>query len=121
MLAENAGFAVIARFYTMHSTIQRSELCSTLEVTPATIRRDPAALEDEGCARPLHGGAGVLECRAQVSASYETLARSNSDEKDAIAREAEKLILDGDTVFLEGSTTVLELAARLHNRNRLTW
>jgi len=52
--------------------------------------------------------------------SYETLARSNSDEKDAIAREAEKLILDGDTVFLEGSTTVLELAARLHNRNRLT-
>jgi DeoR/GlpR family transcriptional regulator of sugar metabolism len=52
--------------------------------------------------------------------AYETLLRSHSEEKEAIARQAERLILDGDTVFLEGSTTVFELARQLTQRNRLT-
>jgi DeoR family fructose operon transcriptional repressor len=33
---------------------------------------------------------------------------------------AEQFVLDGDTIFLESSTTVFELARRLSNRNRLT-
>jgi DeoR family fructose operon transcriptional repressor len=119
MLAEERRFR-IREILTMQRTISASELCSTLEVTPATIRRDLAALEDEGVLVRSHGGAVSRMSSTKFQPSYETLARSNSDEKDAIAREAEKLILDGDTVFLEGSTTVLELAARLHNRNRLT-
>ncbi len=45
--------------------------------------------------------------------SYETLSHSHSTEKRAIARAAEDLVLDGETVFLEGSTTVYELAPRL--------
>ena len=119
MLAEERRFR-IREILTMQRTISASELCSTLEVTPATIRRDLAALEGEGVLVRSHGGAVSRMSSTKFQPSYETLARSNSDEKDAIAREAEKLILDGDTVFLEGSTTVLELAARLHNRNRLT-
>jgi DeoR/GlpR family transcriptional regulator of sugar metabolism len=48
------------------------------------------------------------------------LSHSHSSEKQAIAREAERLVLDGETVFLEGSTTVYELARGLNHRNRLT-
>jgi len=48
--------------------------------------------------------------------SYETLSHSHSNEKHAIARAAEHLVLDGETVFLEGSTTVFELARGLHQR-----
>jgi DeoR family fructose operon transcriptional repressor len=48
------------------------------------------------------------------------LLQSRSEEKKAIAGLAEHLILDGDTVFLEGSTTVFELARQLTHRNRLT-
>jgi DeoR family fructose operon transcriptional repressor len=119
MLAEERRFR-IREMLTTQRTISASELCSTLEVTPATIRRDLAALEDEGVLVRSHGGAVSRMSSTKFQPSYATLARSNSEEKRAIAREAEKLILDVDTVFLEGSTTVLELAGRLHNRNRLT-
>ena len=119
MLAEERRFR-IREILATQRTISASELCSTLEVTPATIRRDLAALEDDGVLVRSHGGAVSRMSSTKFQPSYETLARSNSEEKVAIAREAEKLILDGDTVFLEGSTTVLELAGRLHNRNRLT-
>jgi DeoR/GlpR family transcriptional regulator of sugar metabolism len=119
MLAEERRFR-IREILTTQRTINASDLCSTLEVTPATIRRDLAALEDEGVLVRSHGGAVSRMSSTKFQPSYDTLARSNSEEKRAIAREAEKLILDGDTVFLEGSTTVLELATRLHNRNRLT-
>ncbi len=119
MLAEERRFR-IREILATQRTISASELCSALAVTPATIRRDLAALEDEGVLVRSHGGAVSRMSSTKFQPSYETLARSNSEEKHAIAREAEKLILDGDTVFLEGSTTVLELAGRLHNRNRLT-
>ncbi len=52
--------------------------------------------------------------------SYETLSHSHSSEKQAIAREAERFVLAGETVFLEGSTTVHELARGLSPRHRLT-
>jgi DeoR family fructose operon transcriptional repressor len=119
MLAEERRFR-IREILATQRTISASDLCNTLEVTPATIRRDLAALEDEGVLVRSHGGAVSRMSSTKFQPSYDTLARSNSEEKRAIAREAEKLILDGDTVFLEGSTTVLELAGRLHNRNRLT-
>ncbi len=45
---------------------------------------------------------------------------ANNEEKRQIARAAEKLVLDGETIFLEGSTTVFELARQLVHRRRLT-
>jgi DeoR/GlpR family transcriptional regulator of sugar metabolism len=119
MLAEERRFR-IREILSTQRTISASELCTLLDVTPATIRRDLAALEDEGVLVRSHGGAVSRMSSTKFQPSYETLARSHSEEKDAITREAEKLILDGDTVFLEGSTTVLGLAGRLHNRHRLT-
>jgi len=97
-----------------------SELIRTLGVTAATIRRDLAVLEKEGVLVRSHGGAVSRTSSTNFQPSYETLGRSNRAEKQAIAREAELLILDGETVFLEGSTTVYELARRLLHRNRLT-
>lgn len=67
-----------------------------------------------------HGGAVSRASSTNFQPSYEALGRSHRAEKQAIAREAERLILDGETVFLEGSTTVYELARRLLHRNRLT-
>src|SRR5260370_2800498 len=118
MLAEERRFR-IREILTTQRTISAADLCSTLEVTPATIRRDLAVLEDEGVLVRSHGGAVSRMSSTKFQPSYDTLARSNSEEKRAIAREAEKLILDGDTVFLEGSTTGLELAGPSRNRHRL--
>jgi DeoR/GlpR family transcriptional regulator of sugar metabolism len=100
--------------------VSARELARILGVTGATIRRDLAALEQEGLVVRSHGGAVSRASSTAYQGSYDYLLHTNTAEKQAIAREAAKLILDGDTVFLEGSTAVLELAHCLPRRSRLT-
>lgn len=119
LLAEERRFR-IREVLSRERTVSASDLIRTLGVTAATVRRDLAALEKEGVLVRSHGGAVSRTSSTNFQPSYEALGRSNRAEKQAIAREAERLILDGETVFLEGSTTVYELARRLLHRNRLT-
>jgi len=79
-----------------------------------------AVLEQEGVLVRSHGGAVSRMSSTNFQPSYGALLRSRSEEKRQIARAAESLVLDGDTVFLEGSTTVFELARHLTHRHRLT-
>src|ERR1700722_6443460 len=119
LLAEERRFR-IREILSRERSVTASELIRTLGVTAATIRRDLAVLEQEGVLERSHGGAVSRTSSTNFQPPYETLGRSNQLEKQAIAREADRLILDGETVFLEGSTTVYELARRLVHRNRLT-
>jgi DeoR family fructose operon transcriptional repressor len=100
--------------------IKASELAEVLGVVPTTVRRDLAALEQEGFLVRSHGGAISRSSSTSFQPCYEALLRTNHKEKVAIAQEAAKLILDGDTIFLESSTTVFELARLLQRRSRLT-
>jgi len=119
MLAEERRFQ-IREMLSSRRTVDASELKDLLGVTAATIRRDLATLEQEGVLIRSHGGAVSRTSSTNFQPSYEALGRSNREEKQAIAREASRLVLDGDTVFLEGSTTVFELARCLQQHNRLT-
>jgi DeoR family transcriptional regulator, fructose operon transcriptional repressor len=119
LLAEERRFR-IREILSRERTVSASDLIRDLGVTAATVRRDLAVLEKEGVLVRSHGGAVSRTSSTNFQPSYEALGRSNRAEKQAIAREAERLILDGETVFLEGSTTVYELARRLLHRNRLT-
>lgn len=119
MLAEERRFQ-IREILAAQRTVTASDLCDRLRVTAATIRRDLATLEKDGVLVRSHGGAVSRMSSTNFQPSYDALLRSNSAEKRQIARAAEPLILDGDTVFLEGSTTVLELARHLIHRHRLT-
>jgi DeoR/GlpR family transcriptional regulator of sugar metabolism len=119
LLAEERRFR-IREILSRERSVTASELIRMLSVTAATIRRDLAVLEAEGVLVRSHGGAVSRTPSTNFQPSYDALGRSNRAEKQAIAREAERLILDGETVFLEGSTTVFELARRLLHRNRLT-
>jgi DeoR family transcriptional regulator, fructose operon transcriptional repressor len=119
MMAEERRFR-IREILSVQRTVSASELRQILEVTAATIRRDLAELEREGVLVRSHGGAVSRASSTNFQPSYDALGRANRAEKQAIAREAERLILDGETVFLEGSTTVYDLARRLCHRNRLT-
>lgn len=101
-------------------SISASSLIETLHATAATIRRDLAALEREGVLVRSHGGAVSRTSSTNFQPNYETLQHVNRGEKMAIAAAAERLLMDGDTVFLEGSTTVFELVRRLGSFNRLT-
>jgi DeoR/GlpR family transcriptional regulator of sugar metabolism len=119
MLAEERRFR-IREILTAQRTVSASDLCDRLSVTSATIRRDLATLEREGVLVRSHGGAVSRMSSTNFQPTYDALLTSQSEEKRQIARAAEQLVLDGDTIFLEGSTTVFELARRLVHRHRLT-
>jgi DeoR/GlpR family transcriptional regulator of sugar metabolism len=119
MLAEERRLR-ISELLAQQRTVSAADLTRTLGVTAATVRRDLASLENQGVLVRSHGGAVSRTSSTNYQASYDALAQIKLPEKQAIAREAERLILDGDTVFLESSTTVNELAKLLHRRTRLT-
>ncbi|MFY9910930.1 MAG: DeoR/GlpR family DNA-binding transcription regulator [Candidatus Sulfotelmatobacter sp.] len=119
MLAEERRFQ-IREILAVQRTVTASDLCDRLKVTAATIRRDLATLEKDGVLVRSHGGAVSRMSSTNFQPSYDALLRSKSQEKRQIALAAEQFVLDGDTIFLEGSTTVLELARRLIHRHRLT-
>jgi DeoR/GlpR family transcriptional regulator of sugar metabolism len=100
--------------------VTATALTEMLGVTAATIRRDLQALEQEGVLIRSHGGAVSRASSTDFQLSYEALQRTNHAEKEAIACEAERLVLDGETLFLEGGSTVYELARCLQRRSRLT-
>jgi len=118
LLAEERRFR-IREILSRQRTVMASELIRTLGVTAATIRRDLAVLQKEGVLIRSHGGAVSRTSSTSFQPSYDALGRIHRAEKQAIAWEAERLILDGEAIFLEGSTTVYELARRLLHR-RLT-
>ena len=95
------------------------ELCERLGVSPATVRRDLEALETQGRIRRVHGGALSIESRLDEPL-FDDKAEMASKQKRAIAEEAAALVQPGDTVYLVGGSTVLELARLLRTRSDIT-
>lgn len=95
------------------------ELTELLGVSPATIRRDLEALEDAGQLRRVHGGAISVQGR-MAEPLFDDKTSIAATEKRAIAVEAAKLINTDDTIYLDGGSTVLELAMLLKTRNDIT-
>jgi DeoR family transcriptional regulator, fructose operon transcriptional repressor len=118
VLAEERRFR-IREILSTQRTVAASELARMLSVTGVTIRRDLAAMEAAGVLVRSHGGAVSRTSTTAYKGSFDYLLGVNMAGKQAIAREATGLILDGDTIFLEGSTTVYELARHLVRRSRL--
>lgn len=85
-------------------------------VTEETIRRDLEKLEQEGKLVRSHGGAVSIRQGANEAPFAEREIRS-AVEKMSIAREALKLIEDGDTILIDASTTALQLARLLPDMN----
>jgi len=119
MLPEERRIVIRERLATQR-TVTATELVKTLGVTLATIRRDLAILETEGALVRSHGGAVSKSSNTDFQPSYQVLQNTNRDEKKAIAAAAKSLIMDGEIVFLEGSTTVFELAGLLTRFAHLT-
>lgn len=97
-----------------------ARLSSTLEVSPATVRRDLQYLETQGFLRRTHGGAVLPFESTAFYPHYENKMHHNQDEKIAIARVAARKVTDGDVVVLDSGTTTLLLARELRTKQNLT-
>jgi DeoR family transcriptional regulator, fructose operon transcriptional repressor len=99
--------------------VRLSEICSELHVSPATARRDLEELERRGELRRVHGGA-VSVHNALEEPVFDDKAQLGASEKRRIAEAALEFIRGGDTIYLDGGSTVLELAALLCHRTDVT-
>lgn len=89
-----------------------ADLAARLYASPSTIRRDLAQLEAEGLLRRTHGGA--LRCADYQSQVPLAVREADHIEgKRKIAAKAASLIRDGDTIFLDASTTTGYLVPEL--------
>ena len=102
-----------------NGVVRVDDLCDQLGVSPATVRRDLESLEQAGRIRRVHGGAMSVGGRLEEP-FFDDKASLALAEKRAIARKALSLVERGDTLYLDGGSTVLELARLLHNRDDLT-
>jgi len=96
------------------------DLAEHFEVSVATIRRDLTELEKVGLLKRVYGGAVAAEYQAKPYISFMTRVSEFSKEKEAIGREASKLIKADDTIILDMGTTTLQLAKYLKNLQSLT-
>ena len=95
-------------------------LCEQLQVSPATVRRDLEELEAQGKIRRVHGGAVYLENGKPVEPLFDDKAVLAAEQKMRIAAKAASLVESGDTIYLDGGSTILELARRLTDRSDIT-
>lgn len=74
----------------------------------STIRRDLSYLEEKGQIKRVHGGAVLTKGRF-IEESFEEKLVHNREEKIEIAKFAASLIEDGDSIYLDASTTIYEM------------
>lgn len=118
MFAEERKIAIVESVV-QNGSITVADLCKRFDVSPATVRNDLRDLEIAGKLVRTHGGAMVR----QRTGSETTLAVRgvvNVQAKKQIALAAIACIEDGDTLILDVSTTVYELARLIVGRRRTT-
>ncbi len=97
-----------------------AELAGELQVSEATVRRDLQSLEDRGAAHRVHGGAVRVEDDEKDEPLFQEKTSIRANEKERIAEAALALVEEGDSIYLDGGSTVLALAKLLHNRKNIT-
>lgn len=84
-----------------------TEIASLLNVSPVTIRRDLDFLEQKGLVERFFGGARLLSKASDIEPVYNDTEKENSEEKNILAQYAADMIENGDTVFMNSSSTAL--------------
>lgn len=109
----------IVKLINRQKTVTNTELMERFGISIETVRRDLDYLEQQGILRKVYGGA-VVNVSLNSEPEYASRSRANYEEKNAIAREAAKLIGPGDTVFLGVGTTVQAMVQYMKNIGQLT-
>ena len=91
--------------------VSLAKLAKNHEVSEFTIRRDIDYLAENGLLVKIKGGAKAIETPLQVKEAKIThRLQTNIAEKEIIARRGIEEINPGDTLFLDGSSTIVTLA-----------
>lgn len=90
------------------NTVKIQDLVELTDTSESTIRRDLSQLEQEKHLKRIHGGAARLQGKLLEQSMVEKSSK-NLHEKQKIAQFAASLIEDGDSIFLDAGSTVMEM------------
>ncbi len=96
--------------------VDLASLCRALSTSEATIRRDLNQLERERVLKRVHGGALAAQPRDHLL-DFDWQAQRQAAEKQRIGQKAAALVEDGQTVILDGGSTVARVAESLADRS----
>jgi DeoR family transcriptional regulator, fructose operon transcriptional repressor len=101
-----------------HGVVSLDRLIAELSVSASTVRRDLDVMEKQGLVRRVHGGVIWQRDAGKPSESGHTYAfgqrlSQQTEAKRRIAKAAAGLVLPGQTILLDGGTTVFFLAEHL--------
>lgn len=103
-------------------TVER--LVKKLGASPASIRRDLAALEHRGLVRRTRGGAELLEPLLyepfRYDSSFLQREQHRAVEKRRIGLAAAEMIREGETVGITAGTTTTQVARAIRHRENIT-
>ncbi|EJC75748.1 transcriptional regulator of sugar metabolism [Rhizobium leguminosarum bv. trifolii WSM2012] len=110
--------AIILEHLRANGAASIQELADAIGGSQSTARRDLEHLVEKGYLERTHGGAVLVQpMRATFEAEPLVNAELRHAEKVAIGREAAKRLSPGDSIILDGSTTVMEAARAAAERN----
>lgn len=92
-------------------------LVEKIRYSPASIRRDLTLLEKQGLVKRSYGG---VEIKSENSTPFVFRQHSMKNAKNKIGEQAAKLVNDGDTVFIDGSSTAQYIGHFLIHKKDLT-
>ncbi len=102
-----------------HRILRVEDFVRVLGVSAATVRRDLTFLDSVSELHRIHGGAKIIE-NSQIEPLFDDKTNIAAREKRAIAAAALKLIHPQGVIYLDGGSTVLELARLLIPYHHLT-
>jgi DeoR/GlpR family transcriptional regulator of sugar metabolism len=106
---------LIARVVRESGSATVPELAELTGASEMTIRRDLDVLAAQSVLERVRGGARTLLLRGEEP-PFALRLHEAVEAKRRIAAEVASLIVDGETVVLDGGTTCLEVARLLHHR-----
>ena len=109
----------ILRLLEQNKEMTVKELCATLYYSPATVRRDLKELEQRGLLKRSFGGAVLTESYAE-QLPLAIRATKNIAAKKHICAKAAEWVREGETIFLDASSTTYFIAPHLKSISDLT-
>ena len=108
----------ILGYLSAHDRTSVVELSQVLGVSEVTVRKDLDQLEAQGMLTRVHGGA-LISGRGRLERFFGARQQEHREEKRRIAQAAAALIQSGQRIFLDASTTALQVARLITDRTDL--
>ena len=97
-------------------TLRIGQLANLLYVSEATVRRDVDTMEKDGLLKRVYGGVTLnKEDMPLTLRSFQ-----HADMKDEIGKKAAELVKDGQTIFIDSSSTALHILPYIKHKKDMT-